>query len=91
MENNLSIDNSIEEIIKTKLYNFNKEFNEKEKFEKIIEEYNFISDGLEQKLCMLKKYIELSEREKSIKRQSDRYRPRETISDNTLHDRQRNI
>ena len=45
MENNLSIDNSIEEIIKTKLYNFNKEFNEKEKFEKIIEEYNFISDG----------------------------------------------
>ena len=69
MENNLSIDNTIEEIIKTKLYNFNKEFNEKEKFEKIIEEYNFISDGLEQKLCMLKKRIRYS----SINRRSNRF------------------
>ena len=59
MKYSSSIDNSIEEIMKTKLYNFNKEFNEKEKFEKISKEYNFIPDGLEQNLCMLKKYIEL--------------------------------
>ena len=59
MKDTFSIDNTIEEIIKTKEYNFNEEFNKKDKFEKIIEEYNFIPDGLEQQLCMLKKYIEL--------------------------------
>ena len=59
MKYSSSIDNSIEEIIKTKSYNFNEEFNEKDKFEKIAAEYNFIPDGFEQKLCMLKKYIEL--------------------------------
>ena len=32
MEDNLLLINSIEEIMKTKLYNFNKQFNEKDKF-----------------------------------------------------------